>query len=41
MHDLVFATLAAPSWFHIRRVLQRLERGEIDLQEALRALCSA
>jgi hypothetical protein len=41
MHELARAIVAAGDSFYVRRVLQRLERGELKLCDALRALRSS
>jgi hypothetical protein len=38
MHELAHAIVAAGDTFYVRRVLRRLERGELALGEVLAAL---
>ena len=40
MHELARAIVAAGDSFWVRRVLQRLERGELTISDATRALRS-
>ena len=38
MHELACAIVAAGDTFYVRRLLQRLERGEVDMSRVLREL---